>query len=131
MSMSRGIAALPLELLINVISNINLEDFVNLKTARMELFRLMDHESLSRGIVKVFLSFFFLFFFFLFFFKQNLSLVAPPSLSVPFFFFFFFFFLIVGNFSPNSSRHAYFNPDADKLYTALTCLALIPLLLPT
>lgn len=56
MSMSRGVAGLPLELLINVVSHLNLEDFINLKLASGELFQLLNNESLSREMVKVDLS---------------------------------------------------------------------------
>lgn len=51
--MSRGIAGLPLELLINVVSHLNLEDFVNLKMASSKIYPLLDNESLSRELVKV------------------------------------------------------------------------------
>lgn len=60
MSMSRSVAGLPLELLINVVSHLNLEDFIHLKLASGELFQLLNNESLSREMVKValFLSLF-------------------------------------------------------------------------
>lgn len=53
--MPLGIATLPLELLINVVSFLNFQDFVNLKNTGKGLWRILQDESISRGIVKVFL----------------------------------------------------------------------------
>lgn len=47
------VATLPLELLINVVSFLNLEDFVNLKNSSEELGRILHNESISREAVKV------------------------------------------------------------------------------
>lgn len=51
--MPHGLASLAWELLISIVSYLNLQDFINLKTARLNLFRLLDSESISREIVKV------------------------------------------------------------------------------
>lgn len=51
--MPLGVASLPLELLINVVSFLNLEDFVNLKSSEKPLWRNLQNESISRDIVKV------------------------------------------------------------------------------
>ena len=48
-----SIAALPFEILVNVASFLNLEDFVNLKLTRKELFETLHSESISRKAVKV------------------------------------------------------------------------------
>lgn len=69
--MSRSIAGLPLELLINVVSDLGLEDFINLKTASKGLFRLLNNESLSRQLSKV---------------EGSLFLLLPPianSIPIP------------------------------------------------
>lgn len=46
------LATLPLELLINVVSFLNFEDFVNLKSTEIALRRILQNESISREIVK-------------------------------------------------------------------------------
>lgn len=51
--MPPGVATLPLELLINVVSFLNLEDFVNLKSTEKTLWRTLQNESISREIVQV------------------------------------------------------------------------------
>lgn len=50
-----GVATLPLELLINVVSFLNFEDFVNLKSSEKALWRILQDESISREIVKVYI----------------------------------------------------------------------------
>lgn len=52
--MPLGVATLPLELLINVVSFLNFEDFVNLKFTEKALWRILQNESISREIVKVY-----------------------------------------------------------------------------
>ena len=48
-----SITALPFEILDNVASYLNLEDFVNLKVTRKELFETLHGERISREAVKV------------------------------------------------------------------------------
>lgn len=51
--MPLGVSTLPLELLINVVSFLNLEDFVNLKSTEKTLWETLQNESISREIVQV------------------------------------------------------------------------------
>lgn len=51
--MPLGVTALPLELLINVVSFLNFEDFVNLKSTEKSLWRILQNERISREIVQV------------------------------------------------------------------------------
>lgn len=53
-TMPLGVATLPLELLINVVSFLNFEDFVNLKFTEKALWRILQNESIGREIVKVY-----------------------------------------------------------------------------
>ena len=48
-----SITALPFEILVNVTSYLNLEDFVNLKWTRKELFETLHDERISRETVRV------------------------------------------------------------------------------
>lgn len=54
--MPLGVATLPLELLINLVSFLNFEDFVNLKSSEKALWRILQDESISREIVKVYIA---------------------------------------------------------------------------
>ena len=48
-----SITALPFEILVNVASYLNFEDFVNLKLTRKELFETLHSERISREAVRV------------------------------------------------------------------------------
>ena len=48
-----GLGLLPLELLLNVVSYLNFEDFVNLSNAQRELASLLGGESTCHEVVKV------------------------------------------------------------------------------
>ena len=48
-----SITVLPFEILVNVVSYLNLEDFVNLKCSKKELFEILNSERISRAAVKV------------------------------------------------------------------------------
>lgn len=50
--MQLGIITLPWELLIHVLSLLNLQDFVNLKRASSQLSKILEDESMSREAVK-------------------------------------------------------------------------------
>lgn len=51
--MPSGLALLPLELLLSIVSYLNFEDYVNLGNAQRELGSLLGGESTCREVVKV------------------------------------------------------------------------------
>ncbi len=53
MEMHCSITALPLEILFNLTSYLNLEDFISLKWTGKELFETLHNERVSRETVKV------------------------------------------------------------------------------
>lgn len=56
--MPSGLVLLPLELLLNVISHLNFEDFVNLTNTQKQLTSLLGSEATCREVVKVGLTLF-------------------------------------------------------------------------